>query len=190
VNDDCTGTHTATTPNGALIDRFVIVDRGREVRIVVTSPPPVMFVGTLIKIDGGADWGYDSRLADLWRAHRDCTNRTLRGSYGIQMQGTRPSAPGGPLETVIGVVMRTYDGYGGFTQTDNVKGSISGIVLDREGFGTYDVAADCTAVVQLQPGPGILIEERMVIVDGADRLLSGTVSLGPVMVTAIHERIR
>ena len=31
-----------------LIDRFVIVDKGREVRIAVTSPPPIM-PGVLIE---------------------------------------------------------------------------------------------------------------------------------------------
>jgi hypothetical protein len=77
------------------------------------------------------------------------------------MQGTRPSAPGGPIETVIGVVIRTCDGHGSFTQFDNLKGSISGVVFDRSGSGTYEVAADCTAVVQLQPGSGIQIEERI-----------------------------
>lgn len=49
--------------------------------------------------------------------------------------------------------------------------------------------ADCTAVVQLQPGPGILIEERMVIGDGAEQILSGTIAPGPVMVTAVQKRI-
>ena len=184
VNGDCTGTHTATTPNGALVDRFVILDHGREIRIAVISPPPIMFIGTLVRIDGDRGW-----FAESSRRHRGCSDRTLRGSYGIQIQGTRPSAPGGPLETVIGVVIRTYDGEGGFIQTDNVKGSVSGILIDREGSGTYEVAADCTAVVQLQPGPGILIEERMVVVDDAEQLLSGTIAPGPVMVTAVHKRI-
>jgi hypothetical protein len=182
VNEDCTGTHTAVTPTGStLVDRFVIVDKGREVRIAVTNPPPIMFTGTLVRIAHGRGRGHEQR---------SCSDRTLRGTYGIQMQGTRPSAPGGPIEAVIGVAIRTYDGHGGFTQVDNVKGSISGIVFDRPGFGTYEVAADCTAVVQLQPGPGILIEERMVIVDGAEQILSGTLAPAPVMVTALHQRIR
>ena len=140
-----------------LVDRFVIVDGGREVRTAVTSPPPVMFTGTLVRIDGRGDEDHGGWRRDWW-PKQNCRDRTLRGTYGIQIQGTRPSAPGGPIETVIGVVIRTYDGHGSFTQIDNVKGSISGIAFDRAGSGTYDVAADCTAVVQLQPGPGILIE--------------------------------
>ncbi len=60
---------------------------------------------------------------------------TLRGDYGGQIEGTRP-APGGLTESVIGVVIRTYDGQGNFSQIDNVKGSITGTVADRSGFGT------------------------------------------------------
>ena len=57
------------------------------------------------------------------------------------MHGTRPvpRALGGGIETVIGVVIRANDGAGSFTQIDNVKGSITGIAADREGFGTYVV---------------------------------------------------
>ena len=120
---------------------------------------------------------------------RRCSEATIAGTYGIQISGTRPSAPGGAIESIIGVVIRHYDGNGEFTQVDNVKGSISGIVPDRPGFGTYQVNADCSAVVQLQPAPGILLEERLVIVDDGNGILSMTSLPAPVMVTAIHKRI-
>jgi hypothetical protein len=57
-----------------------------------------------------------------------CSDRTVRGTYAIQIEGTRPVPPaaGGGVEAVIGVVIRTYDGAGGFTQIDNVKGSVTG----------------------------------------------------------------
>jgi hypothetical protein len=117
-----------------------------------------------------------------------CSAKTLKGTYGIQMQGTRP-APGGGLETVIGVVLRTYDGIGNFTQTDNVKGSVSGIIPDRPGHGTYEVNADCTGVIQLSPAPGVLIEERMVIVRRGDELRTITASPLPIMVSTVQLRI-
>ena len=119
-----------------------------------------------------------------------CSDRTLKGTYGIQLQGTRPSSPGGPIESVVGVVIRTYDGRGAFTQIDNVKGSISGTVPDREGNGTYEVNSDCTATTHIEPGPGIMIEERLVIVDGGREVFSATMQPPPVMVTAVHRRIR
>jgi hypothetical protein len=118
-----------------------------------------------------------------------CRDATLRGTYGIQISGTRPSAPGGPVESVIGVIIRNYDGFGQFTQIDNVKGSISGIVLDRAGSGTYQVNDNCTGVAQAVPGPGILLEERFVIVDDGNELRSMTSLPLPVMVTGTYKRI-
>jgi hypothetical protein len=117
-----------------------------------------------------------------------CSAMTIRGDYGIQFQGTRP-APGGSMETVIGVVHRTYDGEGNVDQVDNVKGSVTGITPDRRGFGTYEVFADCTGIARFQPGPGILIEERMVIVDHGREIRTITASPAAVMVTSVQRRI-
>ena len=71
---------------------------------------------------------------------KPCNEATVRGDYGIQIQGTRPApgVPGGPIESVIGIVHRTYDGRGNFTQVSNLKGSITGTNPDSESFGTYE----------------------------------------------------
>ena len=120
-----------------------------------------------------------------------CTNATIRGTYGIQLQGRAPVPPifGTGIQDVIGVVVRTYDGEGSFTQVDNIKGSISGIVPDRPGSGTYQINPDCSGVTLFQPGPGISIEERMVVVQKGDviRTISGNPL--PFMVSAVHQRI-
>jgi hypothetical protein len=118
-----------------------------------------------------------------------CSNDTLHGTYGIQIQGTQLSVPGGPLESVIGVVLRTYDGFGQFTQVANVKGAISGWVPDRVGGGTYDVSADCTAIAQLQPRPGVLLEERLIIVDDGRGIESASMLPLSGMVTGIARRV-
>jgi hypothetical protein len=136
---------------------------------------------------------YGSRSVDAGAqsATFACDARTLQGTYGAQLQGTRPVPPplSGGIETVIGVVIRTYDGAGSFTQIDNVKGSVTGIVPDREGFGTYIVNPDCSAVASLQPGPGILIEERMVIVRDGGEVRSMTAAPAALMVTGVGKRI-
>jgi hypothetical protein len=90
---------------------------------------------------------------------------------------------------VIGVVLRIYDGAGQFTQVDNIKGSISGIWPDRPGFGTYDVNDDCTAVGHFQPGPGIALEERMVIVAGGDEVISIVSSPAAAMMSGRQTRV-
>ena len=138
-------------------------------------------------------------LAGAWRSgvqanggpkkNRGCSDATITGTYGIQISGIAPSAPGGPIESVIGVVIRHYDGQGQFTQVGNVKGSITGIVPDQPGFGTYQVNEDCSGAIQFQPAPGILIEERLVIVDDGNEIRSMASLPPPVMVTGVHQRI-
>jgi hypothetical protein len=120
-----------------------------------------------------------------------CDLHTLHGTYGLQIRGTRPVPPpqGGGTEDVIGVVIRTYDGRGNFTQIDNVKGSVTGWIPDRQGDGTYQVNPDCTAATQTMPGPGILIEERLVIVDAGKETYSMTANPPPLMVTSVGKRI-
>ena len=154
-------------------------------RIGAVAVAVVLGVG----LAGARGSGADDKQGGQERRRHGCDNRTLRGAYGIQIQGTRPSSPGGPLESVIGVVIRNYDGEGQFSQIGNVKGSISGTVPDSESVGTYQVNADCTAVAHLQPGPGILLEERLVIVDDGREIWSATMLPPPVMVTGVSRKI-
>ena len=155
-----------------------------------TSVALLVSAGVLLLVAGTQGGGpAPSGGQDLVGSH--CTNNTLRGTYGIQMRGTRPVPPpqGGGTEDVIGVVIRTYDGMGNFTQIGNIKGSVTGWVPDLENSGTYEVNRDCTAVTEFSPGPGVLIEERIVIVDGGSELYSVTVSPLPVMVSTVAKRI-
>ena len=117
----------------------------------------------------------------------ECSNATLRGSYGIQIQGTRP-APGGATESVIGVVIRHYAGDGTFTQIGNVKGSITGLTPNAFASGIVQVNGDCTATVIVSAG-GLNIEDRLVIVDSGRTLLGVTTQPAPVMITGIHKKI-
>lgn len=128
-----------------------------------------------------------SAHADSGQA-RYCSDSLVRGTYAIQLQGTRP-APDGTTESVIGVVIRLYDGKGGVTQWDNVKGAVSGYTPNRFGTGTYKVNDDCTVDVIFHPAPTITLQERMVIVDNGRELRSITVLPPGVMVTSVQQRI-
>jgi hypothetical protein len=124
-----------------------------------------------------------------------CSEATLRGAYGIQIQGTRlapPPAPAGTVESVIGVIVRHYDGRGNFTQVNNEKGSVSGPgPVDREGFGTYQVNEDCSGSHELQiPGVPVPITDRFVIVDHGREVRHFVVSPAPVMVTGVSQKMR
>ena len=131
----------------------------------------------------GADGHGDER--GRWKP---CSEATVAGDYGIQIQGTRP-APGGLIEGVIGIVFRTYDGEGNFSQVSNLKGSITGTNPDSVSIGTYEVNADCTGIIRAQPLPGIVIEERMVIVDSGREIRAAVMTPTPVVITSVHQRI-
>jgi hypothetical protein len=119
---------------------------------------------------------------------RRCSEETVRGDYGIQIQGTRP-APGGLTEAVIGIVLRTYDGEGTFSQVSNLKGSITGTNPDSQSFGTYEVTDDCTGIIRSEPRPGVVIEERMVIVDNGREIRAAVMEPTAVVITSVHQRI-
>ncbi len=120
---------------------------------------------------------------------RYCSDSLVRGTYALQMQGTRPAFPGGPTESVIGIVVRLYDGEGRVTQVDNIKGSISGYAPDGYGAGTYHVNDDCSVTIDFEPVPGLLIQERAVIIDNGRELRSIVTIPADFMITAVHQRI-
>lgn len=119
---------------------------------------------------------------------KTCSNATLHGRYGIQMQGTNV-APNGTPQSLIGVVNRYYDGKGGLWQLDSIKGTVSGIVPNRYGVGSYQVSDDCSVVLTFNPAPGVMIEERGVIVDNGFEVRTITVTPPTTMVTATHIRM-
>jgi hypothetical protein len=71
-----------------------------------------------------------------------CTNQTLFGDYGVQIEGTL-LAPNWPLRTLV---MAHFDGNGNFTYVHYRV--INGIPVTPDWVsdsGTYSVNADCTA---------------------------------------------
>jgi hypothetical protein len=156
-----------------------------------TSAALLLSVGLFLLLAAGIQ-GSDPGRSDSPDKARgwQCSNATIQGTYGFQMQGTRPVPPsaGGGFENVIGVVMTTFDGMGNLTQIDNIKGSVTGIVPDRPGSGTYQVNPDCSMVTQRVPAPGIFLEERMVIVDRGNEIRSIVATPAGVMVTTVGRR--
>ena len=140
-----------------------------------------------VGIGGARVIGADGQDDERGRSKR-CSEATVRGDYGIQIQGTRP-APGGLTEAVIGIVLRTYDGEGNFSQVSNLKGSITGTNPDSQSFGTYEVNPDCTGIIRFQPLPGVLIEERLVIVDNGREIRAAVMVPTAVVITSVHQRI-
>ncbi len=131
------------------------------------------------------------------QAQTICSNATLKGYYGLQISGTRPAATilsgiqatPGTTETVAGVVIQNFDGAGNFTQTDNVKGSLSGITADRTSTGNYQVSPDCTGTFTVLNAGAPPLVNRMVITDNGLGFLTTVVSPQAVMVTATGRKM-
>jgi hypothetical protein len=129
-----------------------------------------------------------------------CTTATIEGDYGFIVTGTRPSAPGGPVETVVGVAMTHFDGNGSFTQTDNIHGSITGLAApNRQGTGSYTINSDCTGTMKLSNSGSPTLTLAIVIVDDGNEVraavMDPTASVSPgtaapqVMVTSNGRRV-
>jgi hypothetical protein len=93
-----------------------------------------------------------------------CSNRTLRGDYGILVSGRRPLGPG-VVEAFTGTAIRTYDGNGQFTQLDSTFGSITGFQKEVPAYGTYEVRNNCSGTSQIFfPGAPAGVDTAFVIV--------------------------
>jgi hypothetical protein len=120
---------------------------------------------------------------------RGCSNRTLRGDYGILVSGIRGLGPG-QSESFVGTAIRTYQGNGHFTQIDNAYGELTGFQKDVPAYGTYEVHANCsgTSLIYFPGAPGP-IETAFVIVAEGDEVKDAVMAPAPTLVTASLWRI-
>jgi hypothetical protein len=133
--------------------------------------------------------GAQPASADDDRSRR-CSNRTLRGDYGLLVSGVRGIGPGA-TETFIASVLRSYDGNGGFTQVDNIHGQTTEAVRNQPAHGTYDVGADCTGSAFIFfPGAPFPIETAFVIVENGKEVREIVMTPQPNLATAVGRRVR
>lgn len=119
----------------------------------------------------------------------ECTNRTLRGDYGILVSGIRGVGPG-VRESFVGTALRTYDGDGQFTQIDNGHGEITGFRKDVPAYGTYEVHANCSGTSLIYfPGAPSPVETAFVIVAHGDEVKDAVMTPAPNLITASLWRV-
>ena len=117
-----------------------------------------------------------------------CSERMLKGTYGVTISGWRPGARG-ELEPFVGLSMQTYDGEGNFTQIDNTHG-LTTVNTDQPGYGTYTVNADCSGTKTLSvEGLPFRIENRLIVLDKGDEFLLVVMAPSPIVVTATGKRL-
>jgi len=94
-----------------------------------------------------------------------CSNRTLRGSYALNIDGTIIAGPNRLL--LRGVAMRQFDGRGNLNQVDFT--TINGVPAGtdwRSGWGTYELNSDCTGTMEIIQSDGSpTLRLRLVVAD-------------------------
>lgn len=101
-----------------------------------------------------------------------CSNRTLRGDYGFNIEGTIFAGPAPILLRAL--AMAHFDGRGNQTQVDFA--TLNGVPTGddwRPGTGTYEINADCTGSAVITPdGGGPSLSLRLVVVDGGRQVFT------------------
>ena len=122
----------------------------------------------------------------------NCSNRSLKGDYGVSVTGLSLPAPGVSLP-LIGVVMAHYDGDGKFTQVDHIIFAGNPPAMDwTPGSGTYHVNPDCTGKASFTTITGSFVNTVFVVVkDGKEILAVVTAPFDgpPRTVSAVSVRV-
>jgi hypothetical protein len=119
---------------------------------------------------------------------RGCSNRTLRGDYGVMVSGVRALGPG-VTESFIGTAIRTYDGRGNFEQMDNSHGTVTGATINVLTTGTYIVNADCSGTSTLMIPGAPPIDTAFVIVDQGNEVKDIVMAPQPNLVSAVLRKV-
>jgi hypothetical protein len=177
------------------------VEAGCTGKIAFDGPAFDMFISPrgekIWMIQSNSDTVFVGISESVQTADQPCSNETLNGAYGLSIGGTRPApfvSPNGPgfvgqFEQVLGTVIQIFDGKGNFTQVDNVKGTIAGLVPDRPGKGTYTVNSDCSETQVVSPPGQAQIVSKGVIVDGGKEFRQNTISPDFFAISAIGRKM-
>jgi hypothetical protein len=94
-----------------------------------------------------------------------CSNRTLRGSYACNIDGTILAGPNRLL--LRGLAMTKFDGSGHLSQVDftTINGAPTGTEW-RSGWGSYELNSDCTGTMEIVQSDGSpTLRLRLVVAD-------------------------
>jgi hypothetical protein len=165
VHSDCTGEMEAPNGFGGInVDKFVILDNGREIRTVGISGAPFAWQFTMVRIGRGDE------SAPM------CNPNTARGRYVMRCEGFEATSPG-PPPTFAGVLPL-------FVFDVAADGTMTGRHFSRdhpvEGFavsGQWTVNPDCTTQTTMQTDalPGVTILARGVSYDNGKEAFGGPV---------------
>lgn len=101
-----------------------------------------------------------------------CSNRTIQGDYGFNIEGTVLADRAPAL--LRGVAMTHFDGQGNLTQVDFA--TLNGVPYGddwRSASGKYEIKRDCTGAAVISPDDGApSLSLRLVVVDGGRQVFT------------------
>jgi hypothetical protein len=119
-----------------------------------------------------------AQVSDGKPGRKGCSNRTLFGDYGAQIEGTIL----GPNLALRTLVMFHFDGEGTLTLVDHVV--LNGVPPDQEwrpGSGTYTVNSDCTGSAAISADPPIPLH---IVIVNHGKEIRGVVDGNAITITA------
>ena len=132
----------------------ISVQRARKPRLWMTftvSGVLIAACAVLVGQPGNAQSDQFGEAASSAQPH--CSNRTLHGSYALNIDGTIIAGPNRLL--LRGVAIRQFDGRGNVSQVDfaTINGVPAGTAW-RSGSGTYELDSDCTGTMEIIQSDG------------------------------------
>jgi hypothetical protein len=144
----------------------ITVQRAREPRRRMAFTVSGLLIAGCLFLLGQPGSAQSDRFGDAGSSSQPrCSNRTLRGSYAFNIDGTIVAGPNRLL--LRGLAMTQFDGDGNLSQVDFT--TINGVPAGtdwRPGLGSYEINPDCTGAMEIIQSDGSpTLRLRLVVAD-------------------------
>ena len=144
----------------------ITVQRARTPRRWMTFTVGGLLIAGCAVLVGQPGNAQSERIGDAGLSSQaGCSNRTLRGSYAFNIEGTILAGPNRLL--LRGLAMTQFDGDGNLSQVDftTINGAPAGTDW-RSGLGSYQINSDCTGTMEIIQSDGSpTLRLRLVVAD-------------------------
>ena len=144
----------------------ITVQRARQPRLWMTFTVSGLLIAGCAVLVGQPGNAQSERLGDASSSSQPrCSNRTLRGSYAFNIEGTILAGPNRLL--LRGLAMTQFDGAGNLSQVDftTINGAPA-VTVWRSGLGSYEINSDCTGTMEIVQSDGSpTFRLRLVVAD-------------------------
>ena len=143
----------------------ITVQRARTPRRWMTFTVGGLLIAGCAVLVGQPGNAQSERIGDAGSSSSPrCSNRTLRGSYAFNIEGTILAGPNRLL--LRGLAMTEFDGDGNLSQVDftTINGAPAGTDW-RSGLGSYQINSDCTGTMEITNNGSPTLRLRLVVAD-------------------------